>query len=265
VRHSSPGNIILFVAMLIAPGCTALAADPQGAAANNISLATDGSTQQLGERLLNAYETERPDAVLALIPGNRSTAIDDIKSGKVDAALLFHPSPDTELYQVAIGYEYLVLITYPGSEAVDIDRQTARAIFGDQPVQDETAQYLPIVRQDGSSTQIAFDDLLLRGSEISSAAQIASSDSDMLHIVGNTPGAIGYIPHHVLNEEVKVLAYEGVSPTLENVLSNQYPLTTSVVFACRSEPEGDLAALLDWILSRDGQNVVKMMMPGIDG
>jgi phosphate transport system substrate-binding protein len=87
----------------------------------------------------------------------------------------------------------------------------------------------------------------------------------MLHIVGNTPEAIGTVPHHALNEEVKVLAYEGVSPTLENVLSNHYPLTTSVVFVCREEPKGDLAALLDWILSKDGQNVVRLMMPGVDG
>ncbi len=264
MKHSWPGNIILFVALLIASGCSTLAG-PQEAETNSISLATDGSTQQLGERLLNAYETKRPDAVLALIPGSRSTAIDDVKSGKVDAALLFHPSPDTELYQVVIGYEYLVLIAHSDSEVIDIDRQTARAIFGDQPVQDDTAQYLPMVRQDGSSAQIAFDDLLLRGSKISSAAQIASSDSDMLHIVGNTPGAIGYVPHHALNEEVKALAYEGISPTPENVLSNRYPLTTSVVFACQSEPEGDLAALLDWILSWDGQNVVKLMMPGVGG
>ncbi len=264
MKHSRPGSIIILWAILAASGCSALA-DSQAATASSISLATDGSTQQLGERLLNAYETERPDAVLALIPGSRSTAIEDVKSGKVDAALLFHPSTDTELYQVVIGYEYLVFVTHPSSEVIDIDRQTARAIFGDQPVQDETAQYLPVVREGSSSAQIAFEELVLRGSGVSSAAQIAASDSNVLHIVGQTPEAIGYVPHHALNEEVKVLAYEGVSPTLENVLSNRYPLTTSVVFVCRGEPEGDLAALLDWILSRDGQNVVKLMMPGVDG
>ncbi|MBN1121377.1 MAG: substrate-binding domain-containing protein [Anaerolineae bacterium] len=248
------------MAILIVSGCSTLA-DPQ-VTTTSISLATDGSTQQLGERLLNAYETERPDAVLALIPSSRSTAIEAVKSGEVDAALLFHPSTDPELYQVVIGYEYLVFITHPSSELIDIDRQTARAIFGDQPVQNETVQYLPVVREGNSSAQIAFEELILRGSGISSTAQIATSDSNELHVVGNTPGAIGYIPHHALNEDVKVLAYKGVSPTLENVSTNHYPLTTSVVFVCQSEPEDDLASLLDWILSRDGQNVVKLMMPG---
>ena len=86
----------------------------------------------------------------------------------------------------------------------------------------------------------------------------------------NHKNAIGfsfrfYSTEMVENDQIRLLALNGVEPTKETIRSGEYPISSNF-FAVTASPIGepapeetneDLRALLDWILSEQGQEIIE--------
>ena len=87
-----------------------------------------------------------------------------------------------------------------------------------------------VVREDGSGTRDAFEEIALGDSKITDDAIIQNSTGAMRTTVAATPNAIGFVSMGALNDEVKALKIDGVDVTKENVLNGSYrwqdPLST---------------------------------------
>lgn len=78
----------------------------------------------------------------------------------------------------------------------------------------------------------------------------------------NYAGAIGYSFRYFatgmkLNEDIRLLAVEGVAPTVENIRTETYPFTVDVYAVTAGDPQGNSKLLLDWILSDEGQALIE--------
>ncbi len=78
----------------------------------------------------------------------------------------------------------------------------------------------------------------------------------------NYGGAIGYSFRYfatemVPNDAIRLLAIDGVAPTVENIKNGSYPLTIEVYAVVTKEPEGNVKLLLDWIQSPQGQDFIE--------
>ena len=79
----------------------------------------------------------------------------------------------------------------------------------------------------------------------------------------NEKGAIGYSFRYFLeglNQEkgVKMLSVDGVYPTLENIENGSYPLTVDLCLVTRTnDPNPNVRKMIDFILSEDGQTLVR--------
>lgn len=78
----------------------------------------------------------------------------------------------------------------------------------------------------------------------------------------NYTGAIGYSFRYFAtgmkpNEGIRLLAVGGIAPTVENIRSGQYPFTVDVYAVTTKEPAGNVALLLDWALSQQGQALIE--------
>jgi phosphate transport system substrate-binding protein len=69
----------------------------------------------------------------------------------------------------------------------------------------------------------------------------------------------------VENEQIKLLALNGVAPTKETIRSGEYPISSNF-YAVTASPIGqpapeetnaELRAFLDWILSDQGQEIIE--------
>ncbi len=80
----------------------------------------------------------------------------------------------------------------------------------------------------------------------------------------NEKGALGYTFRYFLEglhqeENVKMLKIDGIEASVENIRSGAYPLTAEVECAVlESNDKPNVKALLDWILSEEGQKIVEM-------
>lgn len=80
-----------------------------------------------------------------------------------------------------------------------------------------------VSREEGSGTRDAFDSIVGLD-ELSPKAITQNSTGNVMTKVGDAKNAIGYISLGSLNDTVKALSINGVAPTAENILSDEYKL-----------------------------------------
>lgn len=89
---------------------------------------------------------------------------------------------------------------------------------------DKTINGITVVsREEGSGTRDAFDSIV-ELDELSPKAITQNSTGNVMTKVGDARNAIGYISLGSLNDTVKALSINGVAPTAENILSDEYKL-----------------------------------------
>ena len=59
------------------------------------------------------------------------------------------------------------------------------------------------------------------------------------------------------NESVKLLAIDGIEPSVENIRNGTYPFTVDVYAVTAGSANENTAKLIDWILSEQGQNFIE--------
>ena len=130
----------------------------------------------------------------------------------------------------------------------------------------DTANEITVIsREDGSGTRDAFIELFgveekdANGNKVdktTKGAEIASKTDVVLTTVASNPYAIGYVSLGSLNDTVKALKIDGVEATTENVKNGSYGVARPFNIATKGEPTGLAKDFINFILSKEGQEVV---------
>ncbi|EOS56285.1 phosphate ABC transporter substrate-binding protein [Paenibacillus barengoltzii] len=116
-------------------------------------------------------------------------------------------------------------------------------------------QAIQIVNRPSSSgTRATFEKYALgtKTEDLQGSIQEASSGT-VKKLVGETPGAIGYLALSYLDDTVKAVKYEGVDATEENVANGTYPVWAYEHMYTKGEPNDVVKAFLDYMVSSDVQ------------
>lgn len=124
-------------------------------------------------------------------------------------------------------------------------------------------------RPENSGSQTGMLDLVIGADELMAAPteKVVAEMGGLIDAVAsydNAQNAIGYSYYYYatdmwLNEDVKLLAVEGVTPDKTTISDGTYPITTAYYAVTRSDLRSDDSAqvLLDWMLSSEGQQVAE--------
>ena len=130
-----------------------------------------------------------------------------------------------------------------------------------------------VSREDGSGTRGAFIELFgieVKGDDgtkkdmTTKDAVIANKTDVMLTNVANDPNAIGYISLGSLNDSVKALQIDGVIASAANVKNGTYPVARPFNIATKGDVDGLTADFINFIMSKEGQDVVAVSYIAID-
>lgn len=122
-----------------------------------------------------------------------------------------------------------------------------------------------VSREDGSGTRSAFVELVgveQKGDDgtkkdlTTDEAIIANKTDVMLTNIANNEYAIGYVSLGSMNDTIKAVAVDGVEATAENVKNGTYKIARPFNIATKGEPTGLAKDFIDFILSKEGQQVV---------
>lgn len=133
------------------------------------------------------------------------------------------------------------------------------------PAFDNTKEISVISREDGSGTRGAFIELFgveekgadgSKTDHTSEEATVVSKTDVMLQTVAGDPWSIGYVSLGSLNDSVKAVQIDGVTPSAETMLSGTYEISRPFNIATKGAPQGLAKDFIDFILSAEGQTVV---------
>ncbi len=236
-----------------------------GSGHESIQIAGSTSVQPVAEKLAQEYMKSHPDVKINVQGGGsglgiRSTQQEIIEIGTSSKKLNDHESKD--LTEYIIGKEGIVVAVNNKNTVDDLTIDQIRDIFSGKisnwkEVGGSNQEIHVIVREEGSGTRTAFEDIVMDEEDISPEAIVQSSTEMVKQAVKQDPQAIGFVSLAHLGDDVKALMVGGIAPTEHSISKGTYPIQRPFIFLVKGEPEGSLKEFIRWIYSSEGQEVIR--------
>jgi len=164
---------------------------------------------------------------------------------------------------VLIAVDGIAVIVHQSNPVEDLGLEEIRGIFSGKirnwnELGGTDEEIIPVTREEGSGTRASFEGMLMGNVVISDACLVQDSNGAVREIIATTPQGIGYISVGLVDEREKALAIDGVKPTLANLITRKYNFTRPFLLLLLEEPKGDMKKFIDYVLSEEGQNILKM-------
>ncbi|HHY40857.1 MAG TPA: phosphate ABC transporter substrate-binding protein [Syntrophaceticus sp.] len=259
VRCSLWGVLLIGLLILAGlPGCSR--PDPE----NTINIAGSSSVQPLSEELANAFMEDNPGIYINVAGGGSSAGIKAAKDGTADiGASSRELSKDEEkgLLVIPIAIDGIAIVVNPENPVKNLTLEQIQGIYAGEitnwkEVGGREGDINAFTREEGSGTRGAFEELVMKGSRISSKVGVQNSTGSLRTAVAGDPQAVAYISLGNVNDSVKVLAVEGVTPRDETIKNGSYKLARYFYYLTKEQPREIAKQFIDFVLSPEGQQIV---------
>ncbi|MCX7994410.1 MAG: phosphate ABC transporter substrate-binding protein [candidate division WOR-3 bacterium] len=237
------------------------------------SLNIQGSTTVLpiAQAAAEAYMEKHPDADIMVRGGGSGTGIAALIDRATDIATSSRPIKTKELKQArergvnpvgtVIALDGIAVIVHPNNPINDISIADLKKIYTGKITSWNAlggkGNIVVVSRDAASGTFEVFNEKVLGGTKMTEGALMLASNLEVARAVEQTPGAIGYVGLGYLSEKVKVLKVNGVNPSEETVRNGYYPLARALYMYTNGNPAGLTKSFIDFILSGEGQKIVR--------
>jgi len=233
-----------------------------------------------------AYQEVNSKVVVAVSGGGSGTGFAALINGTVDIANASRSIKAKELdlarekgqnpVEHVVGYDALAVFVHRDNPLESITIDDLAEIYGEDGgatawtdlelevpgCKDQTI--VVVSRQNNSGTYAYFREAVLgKGRELRLGTRDMHGSKDVVDLVEKTPCAIGYSGLAYATENLKmacVRADEGADcllPSVESAVDGSYPIARPLFMYTSNEPEGAVKDYLDWILSDEGQCIIK--------
>jgi phosphate transport system substrate-binding protein len=174
-----------------------------------------------------------------------------------------------------IGHEAFVFLVGKDNPIGNITYQQIRNIYSGKTADwgtlgwHEGGEIIAFQRPEGSGSQTGLQGIMgklpIQVPQPLPDASLIGTNSLMKQISVEWQGlqpAIGYSYRYYAttmyaNPDAKLLSVNGVEPSIENIQNGKYPFVADFYAVTNGEPEGNTKLLINWILSRQGQEIIE--------
>jgi phosphate transport system substrate-binding protein len=260
-------NMKLFrpiIVMLVAALSLSFAACSKGSK-KPVTLAGSTAFQPFAEKLAEKYMSTNKDVQINVQGGGSAVGIQSTISGAADigmADLLELPPEAKDLAATVVARDGIAIIVNPINGVTSITKAQAHDIFAGKisnwkDLGGMDAAISVISREEGSGTRRSFDKMVLKGDALSPTALFQNSNGTIREAVASDPNAIGYVSIGLVNDKVKPLSFDNVTPTNDNVKAGTYPLARPVFFLTKGEAKDHVKMFLDFVMSPESQKTLE--------
>ena len=239
---------------------------------------------QVAQAWAEAYKDSVPDVTVQVSGGGSGTGITALINGTVDIANASRAmkdkekeeikakfGPDTAINEYVVGFDGIAVYTHKDNPIKEMSIDQLKGVYAEggeidnweKISSDFTGEIQRASRQNNSGTYVFFREAVCgKGGEFKQGANSLSGSKEVVEFVTTTPNAIGYSGMGYKNEHVNWLAVskaEGdpaFEPTIENVLSKDYPIARPLFLYTVGEETPEVKAYIEWILDAAGQKIV---------
>jgi phosphate transport system substrate-binding protein len=273
-------------AVLLTVGCMAMAGC--GSSGGGIHMLGSDTMLNVAGAWAEDYNAKNPTAAVQVSGGGSGVGIASLIDGTCDMANASRKMEPKEIERLKenrkldakefiVGYDALAVYVHKDNPLDSISIDELAEIYGDGGktnkwsqlgVDDKklgTDKITRVSRQNSSGTYAYFRETVLGKKRDYKQDSIDVNGSvEVVSLIEKTPGAIGYSGMGYATPGVKMLKIsrhkgeKGVAPTVENARKTDggYPITRPLLIYTAGEPQGEVKKFLDWILGREGQQVV---------
>jgi phosphate transport system substrate-binding protein len=275
--------------LLLTPGLLALLACGCGKPADNSkAIRNEGSDTMvnIAEAWAEQYHREHPNVRVQVLGGGSGVGIASLIDGNCDMANTSRKMKKDEIeaarrkrgadpHEHIVGYDALAIYVHKRNPLDSISLEQLADLYGEEGKITRWSQLgvpegalgtdkiIRVNRQSGSGTYAYFREAVLgKGKDLKLGSIDANGSKDAVSLISRTPAAIGYSGMGYATSDVKVLCVSkrpgmpGVAPSVENARNGSYPITRPLQIYVIGQPAGPVKDYLDWILSREGQEIV---------
>jgi phosphate transport system substrate-binding protein len=242
------------------------------------------SVQPFAEMLAQEYNRLHPDEPIDVQGGGSTAGIQAVQSRIADIGTCSRSLSAEEKAAGCNGIEIardgLAVVVHPSNNVAGLTRAQVRGLFSGaitnwKQVGGPDRIVRLISREEGSGTREAFVKLLMVEQvpgpvgpdgkpsktkiehRVSSRALTQESNGAVQELVRHDPSAVGYMSLGLVGPELRMVAIDGVSPSVQAAESGKYPLVRPFLFVTIGEPSERSQRFIDFVLSPQGQQMLQ--------
>ncbi len=237
-------------------------------------LAVKGSTtvQPIMQKAVEAFMAQNKGVSISISASGSGDGAKALIDGSSPLAMMSREMKESELKQakekgvnpkqILIAYDCLTPIVHPSNPVKNITLEQLKDIYTgkitDWKELGGAAGPISVVSRDSSSGTFEYwNEHVLKKERVFARAQMQASSGAVAQVVAKQKSAIGYVGlAYTDNKGLKALTVNGVGGSVENTLNGTYPISRGLYLYTSGEPTGDVAKLVNFILSDAGQKIV---------
>ena len=260
------GTLVVSAAVLLA-GCGGGASGGSSGAATEVSgkISASGSTALLPllKPAQEEFQNQHAKVTVNVAGGGSFTGMNQVAEGSVDIGNSDVSLPDEYkdkgLVDHKVVVEPFVFIVDKANKVDNLTKQQAVDILTGKitnwsQVGGADQKITLIHRAKSSGSRATISEVVLKGAAFTDDAIIQDSNGAVRAAIATTPGAIGYVDAPYADESVKVLKFDGVEFSAQNIIDGKYPIYGYGHMYTKGEPTGAVKAFIDYIMSDEFQN-----------
>ena len=244
----------------------------------NITVKGSDTLVILGQRWAEDYMKKNPGISIQVTGGGSGTGIAALINGTTDVAESSRPMKPKEIADVKakqgkdtlelpVAVDGLAVYVHKTNPVNELTLAQLKAIYTGatknwKEVGGNDERIILYSRENNSGTYVYFKEHVLENADYFPTAQTLPGTAAVINAVAKDRRGIGY-GGIAYGEGVKHLRVKkdanspAVEPSMENVLSAQYPISRHLYWYLAGQPTGDLRAFAEWVVSKEGQEVVE--------
>ncbi len=216
------------------------------------------------DRVIAAYEADHKWVSISASSTTAREAITRVREGQLDAAILHEkPGQNEGVWISGLAHNPVAIIVHPTNPIADVTLAQLSDLFQGRTFDwtpfGGSGEVIPVSREAEAYSRQLFEERVMQTRAVTRNAVLKASAKDVVDFVANTPGAIGYVPLSDLDERVKAVALEGVTPSPESAANGKYVLSAPLYIIAKHEPQGDLREFMAWLLGEPGQALLRRL------
>lgn len=219
------------------------------------------------EKLAEAFEGKNSGVKVEVQQLGSSAGIKNAIEGVSEIGMSSRDLKDEEkssgLKETIIATDGIAVITNKANKVTDLTLDQVKDIYTGKitnwkEVGGEDAPIVVVSREDGSGTRDGFQEKVgFESEELIKDAQISDGSGNIKSTVAGNVNAIGYISFGYVDEAVNAVKVDGVEINHETVANNEYVIARPFILVNKDGISDNAQALIDFILSDEGQSILE--------
>jgi DNA-binding transcriptional LysR family regulator len=253
------------LALTTVVGCSQIQpVTPTQIEAVTLRIESDMASATLLSTLSDTYLRTHPELQFDTSSASHETLMQRLFDNRMPYAVSSYLPRDDRLWAAPLAQDGLAIITHPDTGITHLTGDHLRRLYRGfitnwQTVDGANIPVRLYSHEEPSAAYASFERLVMGQQRISPNARVLPSSEAMLNEIATQPGAIGYLPlsqPDLSGEHVVLLAIDNISPSLEAIQANTYPLRYTVYILGLHEPQNPYRAFIGWAQSPQGQQAI---------